>query len=78
MRYDKTLKLHLPGRRTGIGSLEHEVEIVWDVRTPASILEVGSWELTDLKELTFWNLDLEINTTLDLVTLNFAIDFTKQ
>jgi len=32
-------------------------------------LEVGSWELADLKELKFWNLNLEINTTPDLETL---------
>jgi len=35
-------------------------------------LEVGSWELADLKELQFWNLNLETNTTPDFGTLNFA------
>jgi len=38
-------------------------------------LEAGSWELADVKELKFLNLNLEINTTLDLGTLNFAIGF---
>jgi len=40
-------------------------------------LEVGSWELTDLKELKFWNLNLEINTTPDLGTVNLAIGFRQ-
>ena len=33
------------------------------------ILEVGFWKLADCKELKFWNLNLEINTTPDLEIL---------
>jgi len=35
-------------------------------------LEVGSWELADIKELKFLNLNLNINMMSDLGTLNFG------
>jgi len=41
-------------------------------------LEVGSCELTDLNELKSWNLNLEINTTPDLGTLNLSIGFHQK
>jgi len=35
-------------------------------------LEDGYLELADIKELKFWNLNLEINTMPDLGTLKFC------